>query len=282
MTARTNRRVSVSTWSLHRALGKPPFTGPETATAQDARPAIAPVFSLLALPAVISEAGIHTLEICHFHLPSREPAYVQQLRSAIEDAGIELWSLLIDGGDIAHPLHHERDVAWIEQWLDVAAALGAKNARVSGGKQEPGQEAVARGKRNMARLAEAAQHRGVRLTTENWQNLLSTPEIVLEVLDHLDGAVGLCADFGNWSGPQKYEDLAQIFPRAESCHAKCHFSAPGQMDRADFERCLDLTRQAGFAGPYTLIYDGPGNDELAALQLERAVVLPYLNQGKSR
>jgi sugar phosphate isomerase/epimerase len=276
MTLLTNRRISVSTWSLHRALGKPSFIGPGTA-ARAAGPVTAPMFSLLELPARIVGAGIHTLEICHFHLPSREPAYVQQLRDAIEDAGVELWSLLIDGGDIAHPVHHERDVAWVEQWLDVAAALGAKNARVSGGKQEPGRQAVARSKQNLQRLAVAAAARGVRLATENWQNLLSRPEIVLEVLDDLDGAVGLCADFGNWSGPQKYDDLAQIFPRAESCHAKCHFSAPGQMDRADFERCLELTRQAGFAGPYTLIYDGPGDDELAALQLERAVVLPYLD-----
>jgi sugar phosphate isomerase/epimerase len=270
-------RVSVSSWSLHRGLGKPPFTGPETSGVQTATPTIQPLFSLLELPARVAAASIHTLEICHFHLPSREPAYVRKLRSAIESAGVELWSLLIDDGDIAHPLHHERDATWVEIWLDVAAALGAKNARVSGGKQEPGQEAVARSERNMARLAEAAQKRNVRLMTENWQNLLSTPEIVLEVLDHLDGAVGLCADFGNWRGPQKYDDLAQIFPRAESCHAKCHFSASGQMDRVDFEHCLELTRQAGFAGPYTLIYDGPGNDEMAALQLERAVVLPYLN-----
>lgn len=269
-------RLSVSTWSLHRSLGKPPIYGPEANGNVATTPTIAPTFSLLELPARIADAGIHTLEICHFHVPGRDPAMLRQLRSAIEAAGVELWSLLIDGGDIAHPAHHERDRAWAEQWLDVAKALGAKHARVSGGKQEPTPDAVARSAENMAQLAEAAAQRGLRLTTENWQNLMSTPQVVLAVLDQLDGAVGLCADFGNWSGPTKYDDLAQIMPRAESCHAKCHFGAPAQPDAADFIRCLDLTRDVGFAGPYTLIYDGPSADELGGLALERELVRPYL------
>jgi sugar phosphate isomerase/epimerase len=269
-------RLSVSTWSLHRSLGKPAAYGPETTHPQPATPTRTPAFSLLELPAQIVAAGMQTLEICHFHLPSREAAYLQQLRQALADAGVELWSLLIDGGDIAHPTDHERDVAWIEGWFPVAAQLGANHVRVSGGKQTPTPEAVARSEANFARLAIAAQQHGLRLMTENWQNLLSTPAVVRHLLDRLGGQVGLCADFGNWHRPEKYANLAQIVPYAESCHAKCHFPAPGVPDREDFVRCLELTRSVGFAGPYTLIYDGPGDDELAGLGIERELVLPYL------
>ena len=65
-------RLSVSTWSLHRQLGKPGFTGP----AHDMQIPIethdkGPI-SLLELPAHVAEFGIRTLEICHFHLPSVE------------------------------------------------------------------------------------------------------------------------------------------------------------------------------------------------------------------
>jgi sugar phosphate isomerase/epimerase len=272
------RRLSVSTWSLHRSLGKPAPYGPAEETSSARQPVIQPAFTLLELPARIVDAGIQTLEICHFHLPSREPAYLRQLRSAIEAADVELWSLLIDGGDISHPQHHERDTAWSERWLDVAAQLGAKNARVSGGKQEPTADALARSGRNFARLADAAEARNVRLMTENWHNLLSTPEAVLTILDGQDGALGLCADFGNWSGPDKYADLAKIMPRAESCHAKCAFSGPGQADRADYQQCLDLTAAVDFAGPYTLIYDGPDADEFGGLRVEGEMVAPYLSK----
>jgi hypothetical protein len=112
--------------------------------------------------------------------------------------------------------------------------------------------------------------------TEYWHSLMQSAVEVNQVLDALDGRLGLCADFGNWSGPEKYDQLAAILPRAESCHAKCHFADGGTPDEADYLRCLDLTRAAGFAGPYTLIYDGPGDDEWAGLRREQLLVQPYL------
>ena len=72
-----------------------------------------------------------------------------------------------------------------------------------------------------------------------------------------------------------------IASRAESCHTKAHFNAPRQMDKVDYVRCLDLVRGAGFSGPHTLIYDGPGDDEWEGLALERNVVLPYLTWHKT-
>ena len=276
MTIVNRPRLSVSTWSLHRSLGRPTFSGPESNENEGGVPTTTPSFTLLELPARIAEQGIHTLEICHFHLASRDPAYLTQLRKAIEAAGVELWQLLIDAGDVTDPQHADRDIAWIEDWIDVACQLGAKRARVIAGKAEPSKATLAKSQDALMNLADYAGMRGLRLMTENWHNLLSTPEAVLTLIDGLEGDVGLLADFGNWKGPQKYDDLAQILPRAESCHTKCHFSAPGVMDQTDFVHCLDLARAAGFKGPHTLIYDGPGDDEFVGLQLERAVVMPYV------
>jgi len=268
-------RLSVSTWSLHRTLGRPPVYGPE----QDVPPpngAPHDALPLLELPAKLAEFGIHTLEICHFHLPSVESIYLSQLRRALDDANIELWSLLVDGGDITHPQHAARDLAWIEGWIDVAGQLGAKNARVIAGKSDPSATALEKSRAGLERLTRCAATNGLRLTTENWQALLSTPDAVNSLLESLDGKVGLCVDFGNWRGPGKYADLAAIFARAESCHAKCDFAESGAMDRDDYVRCLELARESGFAGPYTLIYDGPSADEWAGLAREREVVQPYL------
>ena len=36
---------------------------------------------------------------------------------ALQDADVELFSLLIDEGDITHPSNAERDMAWIEDGL---------------------------------------------------------------------------------------------------------------------------------------------------------------------
>ncbi len=270
-----DKRLAVSTWSLHRTLGRLAPYGPEANGAVPPRTPTAQALSLLGLPARLAAFGIHQVEICHFHLPSREPAYLAQLRDALEEAEVTLWQLLIDGGDITHPEHAARDLAWTESWIDVAAALGATRARVSAGKAEPNQATLAASHTALSHLADYAARHDVRLMTENWHNLLAKPEYVFTVLDGLDH-MGLLADFGNWGGPTKYDDLAQILPRAESTHAKAHFTAPGVMDQADYVHCLALCQAINFAGPHSLIYDGPDNDEWTGLQLERAVVATYL------
>jgi len=48
------------------------------------------------------------------------------------------------------------------------------------------------------------------------------------------------------------------------------------MDQADYVHCLELCQATNFAGPHSLIYDGPDSDEWAGLQQERTVVAAYL------
>ncbi len=270
-------RLSVSTWSLHRQLGKPGFTGPAHDMQIPVETHNKGPIPLLELPARIAEFGIQTLEICHFHLPSVEKSYLSELRAALADAEVELFSVLIDDGDITHASEAARDIAWIEKWIDIAGELGARCARVIGGKADPSAETVAQSRNVLAQLAERADTAGIRLMSENWFSIFSTPENVNTIMSGLDGKVGLCLDFGNWRGDTKYEDLAAIASWAESCHTKAHFAAPREMDTEDYVQCLDLAQAAGFAGPHTLIYDGPGDDEWEGLSLEREVVNPYLN-----
>jgi hypothetical protein len=111
--------------------------------------------------------------------------------------------------------------------------------------------------------------------TENWLTLAKDPATLLAILDGTGGAVGLCGDFGNYSGPTKYDDLRAILPRAWSIHAKAAFSAPGVMDEEDFRHCLDLARGARFNGAYVLIFDSAGDERASLLQVAE-VVRPYL------
>ncbi len=266
------RRLSVSTWSLHRTLGCPTGYGPGEAIPVRANEGV----PLLALPALIAGAGIFTVEICHFHLPTRDRGYLRELRGAMLDAGVEPFTLLVDAGDITDPRHGARDLEWIRGWLDDAAELGMARVRVIAGKAQPSEAALAASVKGLRQLATRAREVGVRLTTENWLTLMATPAQVLPVLEALDGALGLCVDFGNWRGPDKYAALAKLMPYAESFHAKCHFDVAGVMDREDFANCLELTRAAPHAGPFTMIYDGPNPDEWGGLSAERVMVEPYL------
>ena len=269
-------RLSVSTWSLHRQLGRPDFYGPEEGKQIPVATHGGGELSLLDLPARVAEFGINTLELCHFHIPSLDKEYLNELRGALDAANVELFSLLIDNGDITHSKHADRDLSWIGEWIETAGILGATCARAIAGKAASSAEVLEMSRNGLQKLSERAEANDVRLMTENWFSVLSTPENVLTLLDSLDGRVGLCLDFGNWQGETKYADFEAIAPRAESCHTKAHFPAPGEMDKADYVRCLDLTQAAGFSGPHTLIYDGPGDNEWEGLTIEREVVQSYL------
>lgn len=266
----TTPRVSVSSWALHPLLGRT-FPGRPGDADAYRMPSSEGTLDLLDVPARLAERGVRTMELCHFHLPSREDAYLADLRAALDAAGVELWSLLVDDGDITHPEHGERDAMWVKGWLDTAGTLGAKCARVIAGQQEATPETLGVARERLLGLAVDAYLRGVRVLTENWFPLLSRPAAVHTLLGELNGMVGLNFDFGNWSGPDKYDALASIAPLAASTHAKCHFQ-DGQPDAEDFSRCLALLRDVHYQGPYTLVHGEP-RDVWGSLEVQRELLV---------
>lgn len=274
--AQSADRIAVSTWSLHRLLGT---TYPHDLTTT----AIGPgddtygegTESLLGLPSVLANHGYHRLEVVSFHMRSRDAIYLAEFKDQLARAEVKLQTLLIDAGDITHPEHGARDEAWIAGWIETANELGAENARIIAGKQAPTPETIGRSVAALKRLAAANAGSSVRLVTENWFDLLSSPAVVHEVLDRLEGRIGLLADFGNWSGETKYEDLASILARAELCHAKASF-LDGQLDEADYGTCVGAAEDTGYQGPYTLIFDAGHPHEWAGLALERDFILSLI------
>jgi sugar phosphate isomerase/epimerase len=256
---------AISTWSVHRTLGSF-HSGDAPGTPGSGQPNGG--ISLLDLPKELAERGFDALQICHFHLPATDEAYLGALRTAIADAGLTLDALLVDDGDLVHPTDADAHEAWIGGWLSIAAALGATRARLIAGKGDPTPENLAASAIRLSRLA--AAHPDVRVITENWHGMLPDAASVLSLLERTED-VGLMIDLGNWTGSDKYDNLAAIAPLAESCHAKCHFDAHGP-DSDDYRRTLTILRDAGYTGPLALIYDGPDADEWAGLAREAQIV----------
>jgi sugar phosphate isomerase/epimerase len=265
-------RIAVSTWSLHKMLGTTyPHRLDSTAIGPREETYGEGTTSLLDIPSAIANHHIDRLEIVSFHLPSRDPVYLGELRSALATAEVTLQTLLIDAGDISDPITSARDTDWIWSWIETANLLGAERARVIAGKQKPTRDALDLSVKALTTLSERNAGSPVRLTTENWFALLAEPAQVHYLLDKLDGRVGLNGDFGNWGGAGKYDDLRSIFGRAETCHAKGHF-IDGKLDEADYGQCLQAAEEAGYKGPYTLIFDADEPDEWAGIEIEKQFI----------
>jgi sugar phosphate isomerase/epimerase len=259
------RRLALTSWSVHPLL-QPEHPGTDAA------------LSLTDLPARMRDAGIGTLEICHFHFPSTEPAYLGELRAAIDDAGVELFSILIDAGDIsqADDRQHASDMRMIEGWIDVAATLGTGAARVVAGDAPPDDEAaLERAIASLARLAAYGRGRNVRVLTENFRALASTAANCNRILDELGGEIGLCADIGNFPSASRVAEFSEVVPRAESIHAKANYGAGGELDAGQLRECLDASLAARFDGPYTLVFDRP-EDRWTGIARLKQVVAAYV------
>ena len=259
--------LSVSTWALNAHLGPLRWTRWDASTQRPAcRPEERPqTVPLLGLPVRLREAGLQACELGHFHLPALEEVtdgYAAEVRQAFADAGVLLWSLLIDYGDLssADPRRREADQRYIADWVRVAGRLGARYARVVAGEGSPDDPAaVDRAVSGLGALADVGDEVGVGILTENFRRLCSTAEVCGLIYERLEGRVHLTADFGNFPKASRLASLAAILPYARSAHAKAETDRDGTLDAADFGRLLDLAAKANFDGAYTIVYEGPGD-----------------------
>jgi sugar phosphate isomerase/epimerase len=225
--------------------------------------------SLLELPRELAARGYDTVQLCHFHLPRRDRSYLEELRSALDEAGVVLDALLVDAGDLVHPTSADDHEEWIAGWLQDAGVLGAVRGRVIAGQATPTTERLNASGRRLRRLAQGSP---VRVVTENWMALLPSAVEVHQLLDAASGEIGLLVDLGNWKGPDRDSQLASIGGVAETCHAKCATSADGVLEVDDYRRALQAVLGAGYGGPLCLVHDGPGSDEWDKLAGCQAVV----------
>lgn len=285
MSAPLSPTIAISSWCLHRTVGLTWWDSPAKPAVEKAAYGRGSV-AILDLPAEVARHDIDRLQVCHFHVARRDKTWLGEFRAALADAGVRLQTLLIDDADITDPANHKRDVAWVGSWIDTAATLGAESARVVAGKQKPTPDALALSVAGLKELSHRGKRQGVRIITENWFDLLAGADEVHHVLDRVGDDLGLLADFGNWKGQTKYDELASIMPRAEDTHAKASFGAklsiPGAMDGEDYGRCVAVADAAGYDGPYTLVYDGPDDDEWAGIETEAQFIRNQLATGTTR
>jgi sugar phosphate isomerase/epimerase len=247
-------RFAVSTWSLDGLI-------------QSGTP-------LLDIPTLLHQHGMSTLEICHFHLPTTDAAYLQTLRDRLHATSVELFSVLIDAGDIAtaDPAQQAADHRFIQQWILIAAALGAKRVRIDAGRQPPTPDVIQRSAQELCAFARSAASVGLEVSTENWHATSQNPAALLAILDQCSGAVGLCVDTGNAEAtPDKYQTLMQLLPRATSVHFKARYTSAGEIEQEDLQQCLRLIRQSAFDGVLTLIYDRKQAEWVGIAQLREAL-----------
>ena len=255
-------KLSLAQWSLHREVEKgelDPFD----------------------FPKVAKELGFEAVEWV-------DQLFVKQIDSMGFDAVIERWKqesekhgvknvlIMVDeAGDLSHSNKEKRDeaVELHKKYVDAAAYLGCESIRVNTfGTYDP-EEWIETTYDGLKRLSEYAATKNISVLPENHGWFSSDPRLLIPVLEKINmDNCGTLADFGNWcikrvtneewsacaeEYPDKYEGIERLMPAAKAVSAKSYdFDADGNETTIDYQRMLQIVKDAGYTGYIGVEYEG--------------------------
>ena len=201
---------------------------------------------------------------------------LEELKAKSEEFGVENVLIMVDGeGSLASGSEQERQQA-VEnhkKWVDAAEFLGCHSIRVNlFGTTDPEewkQNSVA----GLRALSEYAAGKNINVLVENHGQLSSHAGHLADVMDEVDlSNCGTLPDFGNfcirresgqqWAGSCAeeypiYQGVEEMMPYAKAVSAKSYdFDESGQETTIDFNRMLQLVKDAGYTGYVGVEYEG--------------------------
>lgn len=219
--------------------------------------------TLLDLPAIARQAEVSLLELCSVFFASQSAPYLNDLRIALDDAGMRVPSIAVDGPIISLPDAASRRVhiETVKQWFHVARAIGAEAIRVnSGGELDATEADLARIVEGYRELAREAEHTGVTLLIENHGGASANPANLRRFLAEVDSPwFRSCPDTGNFPDGTWREGVEAMLPYAVSTHIKVYayrddgvqpYTGHDGIDRtSNLREILRMLRDSRYAGP---------------------------------
>jgi sugar phosphate isomerase/epimerase len=197
-------------------------------------------------------------------LSTKKPDNLEEVKAALDKYGVKVVNMPIDYGNISQLDDEKRkaDLEVIKLWIDVAAELGSKAARVNTGQQPEGVFDLSITAASYRELAEYAETKNVVLILENHGGMSADPDNILKLFEMVDHPnFRICPDFGNFEDDIRYEALDKIFGlNALLVHAKTYdFDEQGNHPKFDFDKCMDIAKKHGFDGYYSIEFEGWGD-----------------------
>lgn len=269
MTTESWFRISLAQWSLHRTL-----------RAGDLLPMDFPAHTR-------SRFGIEAVEYVStfYNDRKKDPAFPGELRQRAEDAGVQSLLIMVDGeGPLGAPDESVRMEA-VENhraWLEIAKALGCHSIRVNANSEGTPDEQLALCAKGMSALLEHADALELNVLIENHGGNSSNGAWLSNLMKTVDNPrFGTLPDFGNfildWNTREEYDryrGTTELMPWAKAVSAKSHaFDGEGLETGTDYERMLQIVKDAGYRGWIGVEYEGPDADESRGIDLTRDLLI---------
>ena len=166
------------------------------------------------------------------------------------------------GNNFCLPEGEERDrqLADTREWIDHAAVMGAPHIRIFAGTTPKGDTESAAIDRCIQGINESVAYaatKGVILGLENHGGVTANPDTMVGILKAVEPSpwFGVNLDSGNFQTDDPYAGLQKIASYAVNAQIKVMMRPNGGREPADFDRIINILKDAGYRGYVVLEYE---------------------------
>ena len=211
-----------------------------------------------------AKQGVKGAELTsYFFPPDAGEATFVECREIAARLGIAISGTAV-GNNFSHPPgspERKEQMAYVKEWIDKAALMGAPHIRVFAGTHPKGIAPEEAERNAIDALAEAAVPAGekkIYLGIENHDSI-TTADRLLRIVRGVESRwVGVNLDGGNFIADDVYAEIAASAPYAVNVQLKSEIkTGPGGKEKApaDLERIVKILRDSGYDGYVVLEYE---------------------------
>jgi sugar phosphate isomerase/epimerase len=210
-----------------------------------------------------AEHGAGGAELTSYFFPGdADAAYFANMRRHAHLRGVEICGTAV-GNNFSNPDgsdERKAQMAYVREWIDNAALMGAPHIRVFAGKHPKGVDETSAEKFAASALEEAGEYageQGIFLGIENHDSIADSGRL-LRIIRAVDSPwVGVNLDTGNFRTDDPYKDIEESVPYAVNVQVKVQMRSQGKP--ADLERIGKILRDGGYQGYTVLEYEENDN-----------------------
>ena len=208
---------------------------------------------------------IHNVEFLPQHFADTDPSTIDKVKAGLKKANSRCCNLMgveFSGGVFMRTTDRQTLAKEAERWVGVAVALSSPSMTVAltgEGTTDPQVAAE-----NLTPVIDAAQRQGIKVLFHNDNLHRENAETLIAVIGKLGRErTGTCPDFGNFATKSADFALSQLrllAPYASNiCHSKDGIAEKGKFYADNFPASMQVMRETGFNGLYSLEFEGLGD-----------------------
>jgi sugar phosphate isomerase/epimerase len=233
---------------------------------------------------VSSKFNISKIEPWSRHFRSTDAKYLEEFRDSVAKTKGAIVNIAVDGKDspyAADSAERTRAVAFNQQWVDVAAAVGSPGIRTNMPEAHDSEPDIDRAAETFRQVAAHAASKNVVVNLENDNPVSEDPFFIVHLIEKVNSPwLRANPDFCNTLAGGKAEDYAYNGISAMFAHAYsiCHVKAEevndrnGQTYHVDMARTFGILKQANFRGYCSMEFDSPGDPYSGTASLIAATI----------